>query len=118
MNGCAVLPESIRHDHIDLLMIVVKKFRSMFNELPGLLKADVDSAFRRIPLRPNHRWAAGVAYKHDESVYVSIHNACPFGAVSLRRKVSFYLRLQLIFPVSEWPRWERSAAGEGKMIFE
>ena len=55
VNWCTVLPESIHHDHIDLLMIVVKKFRSMFNELPGLLKADVDSAFRRIPLQPNHR---------------------------------------------------------------
>ena len=30
--------------------------------VPGLLKIDIDAAFRRIPLKPAHRWAAGVAF--------------------------------------------------------
>ena len=31
-------------------------------EIPGLWKADVDSAFRRIPVRPEHRWACGIVF--------------------------------------------------------
>ena len=45
-------------------------------------KADVDSAFRRVPLRPKERWAAAVAFKHRGKVWVSQHNACPFGAAA------------------------------------
>ena len=28
----------------------------------GAVKIDIDAAFRRIPLKPAHRWAAGVAF--------------------------------------------------------
>ena len=47
-----------------------------------LPKADVDSAFRRIPIKPAHRWACGVAFKVGETAYVSEHYACPFGAIA------------------------------------
>ena len=51
-------------------------------EVPSLFKADVDSAFRRIPIAPEHRWAAGVAFKVNGQVHKSEHWAMPFGAVS------------------------------------
>ena len=37
---------------------------------------------RRIPLKPEHRWASAVAYKRKGSIVISLHNACPFGATS------------------------------------
>ena len=59
------MPECMHHDHIDMLALAMKKFREMTSELPGLLKADIDSAFRRVPLRREHRWAAAIVYMHD-----------------------------------------------------
>ena len=45
-------------------------------------QADVDAAFRRIPIAKEHRWACGVAFMVDGQVMVSQHAACPFGAVA------------------------------------
>lgn len=64
-----------------------------------LWKADVDAAFRRVPLHPYDRWAAAIAFKQGGQVtilhcdptdvsarvlrgqvWVSEHYACPFGA--------------------------------------
>jgi hypothetical protein len=46
------------------------------------VQADVDAAFRRIPIAKEHRWACGVAFVVDGQVMVSQHAACPFGAVA------------------------------------
>ena len=40
------------------------------------------TALRRIPVCPQHRWAAYVAYVHDCITYVAGHLAMPFGASS------------------------------------
>ena len=63
-------------------------------------KADIDSAFRRIPIMPGgqpslylspynnslfcagHRQFAGVAYKKGDDIWTSQHYSMPFGAVS------------------------------------
>ena len=47
-----------------------------------MYKADVEGAFRRIPLRPGHRKFAVVAFKHATEVKLFVHMAAPFGAVS------------------------------------
>ena len=53
----------------------------MAGVLPELFKVDIDSAFRRIPIKPQHRWAAAVAFRTDGIDYVSEHWAMPFRAV-------------------------------------
>ena len=45
-------------------------------------KADVDSAYRRGPIRAEDRWAAYVAFTVQGIPYVARHNALMFGAVS------------------------------------
>ena len=102
INGCTALPEEIHLDHLDALAATMRAFKEIFKMPPALWKGDVDSAFRRIPLRPDHRWAAAVAYMVQGQVctppsnshlfctkyacmlqaYVSVHNACPFGSCS------------------------------------
>ena len=72
VNGCTAVPEKIHMDHLDALVAAMRAFREIFGEVPALWKADVDSAFRRIPLRPEHRWAAGVTYKVQGKVRASI----------------------------------------------
>ena len=67
---------------------------------PWLFKADVDAAFRRIPLLEAHKWVAGVAYLHNGAPlrvkcicifvlffrsgkpWVATHHAAPFGATA------------------------------------
>ena len=63
--------EALSHNHLDDLV-----------EAPALWKVAVDSAFRRIPLRPEHGRASWVAFMVAGCVYVSQHFACPFGACS------------------------------------
>ena len=75
----------------------MKAFNEKFNELPGLIKVDINSAFRRIPIKGSDLWACGIVFLflgqvgvmcfmtyvklHVVQVYVSQHFACPFGAV-------------------------------------
>ena len=48
----------------------------------GLLKADIDSAFRRLPIEPEHRNLAHVAFRAEGVTKVFGHNAMPFGAIA------------------------------------
>ena len=72
----------MRHDTVDVLAQVMSDFVDKVKAIPGLLKADVDSAFRRVPVAPEHRWACGVAFKCEQTIYISMHAACPFGAIA------------------------------------
>ena len=49
---------------------------------PGLFKVDVNAAYRRIPIRPEDRWVAGVAYRFQGQVLAAMHYAMPFGAIA------------------------------------
>ena len=102
INGISFVPETVKHDHLDDLATAMTMCKDAFNVVPALWKADIDAAFRRIPLKPEHRsgvvcihsvyrqlafvfghrWAAGVAYKIEEVEWVSFHTAMPFGATA------------------------------------
>ena len=62
VNGHTAPAEKLCHDTLDALASAMSLFVSSVGEIPGLLKADIDSAFRRIPIRADHRWACGVAF--------------------------------------------------------
>ena len=47
-----------------------------------MFKADIESAFRRVPLKPEHRNFATIAFKVKEMIMILQHMAAPFGAVS------------------------------------
>ena len=49
---------------------------------PALWKMDIDSAFRRVPLKMEHCWASWVVFMCKGKAYASQHKACPFGASS------------------------------------
>jgi hypothetical protein len=46
------------------------------------MKADIDAAFRRIPVQVNHRWAAAVAWQCKGEPWVATHIGMPFGAAA------------------------------------
>ena len=48
----------------------------------SFFKADIDSAFRRVPIAPEHRDMAYVAFKLNGKLQLFGHNAMPFGAIA------------------------------------
>ena len=81
-NGFTVMQEKMTHDTIDSLAEASSLFVERTGTVPALLKADIDSAYRRIPVKKEHRWVAGVAFKAKGRAYKAMHYACPFGAAA------------------------------------
>lgn len=81
-NGFTVVQEKMSHDTLDSLAEALALFMQHAGEVPALFKADVDSAYRRIPVKEDHRWVAGVAFMRGGIVFKSMHFACPFGAAA------------------------------------
>jgi len=48
----------------------------------SLWKADIDSAFRRIPIKPEHRAFAWICFKFNDQVVAAQHLALMFGSVA------------------------------------
>ena len=69
-------------DGIDALGELLRRFWCIFGVLPFLWKADIDVAFRRLPLRPEHRWAACVAFVVGSHIFLASHLTMPFGATA------------------------------------
>jgi hypothetical protein len=55
-----------------LLSQVLEAFKTEVGEVPYLMKADVDAAFRRIPVKPDERWMCGIAFMVDGQVLQSL----------------------------------------------
>ena len=68
VNGHCRIPDALRHDHIDDLMEASTSLHDTFGEAPGLWKADIDSAFRRIPIVASMLWSAMIAFLVDGKV--------------------------------------------------
>jgi len=46
------------------------------------MKADIDAAFRRIPSRESHRWAAAVTWSFRGEAWTATHIGMPVGAAA------------------------------------
>ena len=82
VNGHYTPDMQITHEHLDDLHVVMRRFHCRLGRVPWLFKADIDAAFRRVPVRESHKWAAGVAYLFEDEIWASIHHGMPFGATS------------------------------------
>ena len=77
VNSETSASEKMRHDTLDKLGEVMKRLVKSTGQIPGLFKADVDAAFRRIPICPAHRWAACVAFIVAGQVwFLSLAHVC------------------------------------------
>ena len=81
VNGYTFPKEKMRTQTLDYLWTAMALFVQTLGELPCLFKADINSAFRRIPICNKDRWACGVAFRWLEQIFVSMHHSCPFGAI-------------------------------------
>ena len=62
VNGFLVPGEKLKHDTLDSLCAGMRYFVSRVNVIPELYKGDVRSAFRRVPIREDHRWLCGIVF--------------------------------------------------------
>lgn len=54
----------------------------LVQESLGLWKADIDSAFRWVPIRAEHREFAAVVFVVKGKVLISVHYSFPFGSIA------------------------------------
>ena len=55
VNGCCEQEEKLTNDGVGLLFQVAREFTEQVGEHPSLWKADIDSAYRRLPLKAADR---------------------------------------------------------------
>ena len=68
LNGFTSVADSLSHHTLDHLGVALKFFYEYNGEVPHLFKADIDSAFRRVPIARNQRKFCGIAFKHGGQV--------------------------------------------------
>ncbi|CAK0791693.1 unnamed protein product, partial [Prorocentrum cordatum] len=82
VNGACAPAEKLSVEGADQLVAVARAFFELHGALPELWKADIDSAYRRIPLAPADMWAAVSVFKEGGRLWCSQHLVCPFGALA------------------------------------
>ena len=60
----------------------MRRFHNASGKVPHLMKADIDAAYRRVPIAPEDRWAAAVVFKADDEPMLAEHITMPFGSIS------------------------------------
>lgn len=81
-NAATATTEKLTYESLDLLLAVLRRLHSGTGDTLELWKADIDSAFRRIPILPEHRKLAFIAFRHDTDEIVAKHLCMPFGSVA------------------------------------
>ena len=84
-SGCnaATAPgEKLEYETLDLFVQAMRYAAQRSDEGLAMWKADIDSAFRRIPIEPEHRDFAWVCFKHNDHLVAARHLAMMFGSVA------------------------------------
>ena len=68
VNGLSFPQEKMKSESLDALADALQHFREKSGMPPGLWKADIADAFRRVPIKPDHRWASGIAFRIGNEV--------------------------------------------------
>ena len=107
--------EKMSHDTVDTLFKVTRGlFPQCESQGVAFFKADIDAAFRRVPLLPEHRRWAWVLFRHGEETLAAQHYALPFGAGGIVARAPTPSTPSEAFantaPVSSVHNWERVGA--------
>ena len=82
VNQSTAPQEKLKYSTLDWLFESMQCMMLAFTCLLSMWKADIDCAYRRLPLLPEHRRHARVAFRCDGGVKIFQHCALPFGAIS------------------------------------
>ena len=81
-NACTEVTEKLSCDGVDAFVGILRASQCETGDVPHIYKADIDSAYRRLPLKPEERWAATSVFVHDGAPVLSSHIGLPFGATA------------------------------------
>ena len=100
-NAATAIGEKLEYENLDLFLQVLRDTQKIMGTQLSLWKAclvlvhacknhvailvvqaDIDSAFRRIPIRPDHRMYANVVFKCNDQTLVAQHLSVMFGSVA------------------------------------
>ena len=82
VNPATAAAEKLEYESLDKFLALMRMANKRMRCPLALWKADIDSAYRRIPLKPEHLKYAWVVFKDNGETIVAQHASCPFGAVS------------------------------------
>ena len=82
LNGHCVPQEKLHHHHLDDLLRALAKAHEQLGLVFRLFKADIDAAYRRVPVMREHWWACAVVFLFEGVPWVTVHKAMPFGALA------------------------------------
>ena len=63
VNGHTYPVDKVKHQNLDEFTALLQHFQQQTGCQPHLFKTDIDAAFRRVPIRDDHTWAAGFAFR-------------------------------------------------------
>ena len=81
VNRCAQATGKNRNDGIDVLVRCAVLIKVVSGRSPAFWKADIDSAFRRVPIRTSDRWASWVTFLYKGTPMAACHQALMFGSL-------------------------------------
>ena len=81
-NAATSQAEKLGVDGVDKLHLLAQWFVAETGELPSFFKADIDAAFRRVPLEPGQRHLCWVVFRAEGQTWCACHYAACFGAMS------------------------------------
>ena len=82
VNACTQPTEKLSCDTLDAVFRTLRELSLMLDCPISMFKADIDAAFRRVPIAAAQRRYAKVVFKHKGKVMVSRHNCMPFGSIA------------------------------------
>jgi hypothetical protein len=74
--------EKLSCDGVDKLLSATVLFYTLTGARPSFWKADIDSAFRRVPVGEGFEWLMWTCWLTDGKAWASRHRVFPFGCVS------------------------------------
>jgi hypothetical protein len=81
VNGCAQAEGKTRVDAIDQLVRCAVLLKMSSGRSVAFWKADIDAAFRRVPVQEKDKWAAWVAFLYKGQPVAASHHSAMFGSL-------------------------------------
>lgn len=82
MNACTQPTEKLSCDTLDAVFRTLRELSLKLDCPISMFKADIDAAFRRVPIAAAQRRYGKVVFKHKSRVMVSEHVCMPFGSIA------------------------------------
>ena len=81
-NASTTTVEKLKYESMDSYLALLREMGKKVGKDLELWKADIDSAFRRIPVMPSRHEFAYIVFKTQSGCKIAKHLGLPFGAVS------------------------------------